>query len=161
MSIQEILSKYDLEKARLSVGFVNAEVSFGEADRNAAWDLYVEMLTRIVAHPLPRSAGDEQAALDSVCLLFPTVWGILRRRGREATGFRKISVLVLNQVVRPFTTKWREHSLSGAFDGESGREAFRRERESLQVDLRNYNRMLAMIAEVDDLTDMSSGQRSE
>ena len=61
---------------------------------------------------------------------------------------------VLNQVVRPFSTKWHRESLSGAFDDSAKREEFRQELIVLQDDLRNYNRMLAEIASVEDVTDL-------
>ena len=51
---------------------------------------------------------------------------------------------MLNQVVRPFTAKWHGESLSCAFDDPGKREEFR------------YNRLLAKIADVEDLTDLES-----
>ena len=61
---------------------------------------------------------------------------------------------VLNQVVRPFTAKWHKENLAGAFDNEVRRKEFREELAVLQDELRNYNRMLAKIADVEDLTDL-------
>ena len=86
---------------------------------------------------------------------------ILRQRGRSTIQFSKIAIPVLNQVVRPFTAKWHKESLAGAFDKPDGREEFRKELESLQEELRNYNRALAEIAGVEDLTDLeqSGGAR--
>ncbi len=62
---------------------------------------------------------------------------------------------VLNQVVRTFTAKWHRESLTGAFGNMERRKEFRKQ---LQADLRNYNRFLAEIAGVEDLTDL---QRSD
>ena len=61
---------------------------------------------------------------------------------------------MLNQVVRPFTAKWHRESLAGAFDDPDKRMAFREELATLQADLRNYNRLLAQIAGVEDLPDL-------
>ncbi len=61
---------------------------------------------------------------------------------------------MLNQVVRPFTAKWHKESLADPFDDETKREEFREELQILQRDLRHYNRMLADIAQVEDLTDL-------
>ena len=61
---------------------------------------------------------------------------------------------VLNQVVRPFTARWHRESLAGSFEHENQRKQFREELARLQVELRNYNRMLAEIAGVEDLTDL-------
>ena len=153
MEIGKLLRKFHLEKVKLNFNVVQLEISFADADQDAAWDLYVELLTRIVTQPLPAAAGDEQTALDSVYSLFPTTREILRRRGRETVAFSKIAIPVLNQVVRPFTAKWHKESLAGAFDDPVKCQKFRADLVVLQADLRNYNRMLAEIAGVEDLTD--------
>lgn len=154
MNLGNLFRNFQLEKVRLNLKAVQLEISFHEADRDAAWELYVEMLTRIVTQPLPAKSGDEQTALDSVYSLFQTTREILRHRGRTTISFSKVAIPVLNQVVRPFTAKWHGESIAGAFQQEAKREEFRRELESLRQDLRNYNRMLAEIAGVEDLTDL-------
>ena len=154
MDLGNLFKNFHLEKVRLSLKAVQFEVSFQEADKDAAWDLYVEMLTRIVTQPLPPEAGDEQAALESVYSLAPATREILRHHGRASIQFSKVAVPVLNQIIRPFTAKWHRESLAGAFDHETKRMRFREELEGLQVELRNYNRMLAEIASVEDLTDL-------
>ena len=156
MQLREWFSNFQLEKIRLGTGFANVEMTFAESDKDAAWALYVEMLTRIVTQPLPADVGDEQTALDSVYSLFPTTREILRVQGRGAIQFSKVAIPVLNQVVRPFTAKWHKESLAGAFNHPDKRAEFREELEALQEELRNYNRLLANIAEVEDLTDLET-----
>ena len=112
------------------------------------------MLTRITTQALPSKEGDEQAALKSVYSLFPTTRKILRQRGRKTIEFTKVAIPVLNQIVRPFTTKWHKELLDGAFKDKAKRKEFRDELEDLQKLLQNYNRMLAEIAGVEDLTDL-------
>ena len=73
--------------------------------------------------------------------------------GKRYTSAR-LRYLWLNQVVRPFTAKWHKESLAGAFSNEGKQEEFRKELVTLQEELRNYNRLLAEIASVEDLTDM-------
>ena len=68
--------------------------------------------------------------------------------------FSTVAIPVLNQVVRPFTAKWHRESLAGAFQDTEKRKEFRAQLEHLQADLRKYNRMLAEIADVEDLTDL-------
>ena len=114
------------------------------------------MLTRIVTQPLPLESGDEKTALDSVYSLFPTTRDILRRYGRKTIHFSKIAIPILNQVVRPFTAKWHRKYLSGSFKKPRGRKEFRDELATLRQSLRNYNRMLAEIADIEDLTDLES-----
>lgn len=154
MNWKTLLTNFQLEKISLNASFLQAEFEFKTADQDAAWELYIEMLTRIVTQPLPSNVGDDKTALDSVYSLFPTTREILRRRGRGTIEFSKIAIPVLNQVVRPFTAKWHRESLAGAFNDPEKQTQFRKELEILQSDLRNYNRMLAEIAEVEDLTDL-------
>lgn len=156
MDLKGWFSKFHLENIRIGPKWTKAEISFQNADQDAAWELYVEMLTRIVTQPLPSEVGDEKTALASVYSLFETTREILRRRGRGTIQFSKIAIPVLNQVVRPFTAKWHRESLSGAFEDPGKRKEFRKELAALQEDLRNYNRLLAEIAGVEDLTDLES-----
>ena len=143
-----------MDTVRVNVGVATANISFGDADRDAAWELYVEMLTRIVTQPLPQELGDEQTVLDSVYALFGITRDILRRHGRDTIQFTKVAVPVLNQVVRPFTAKWHRESLAGAFNQDDMRAEFRDELSSLQLELRKYSAMLAEIAGVEDLTNL-------
>ena len=154
MNLGSQLRKFSLEKLSINAVFLQAEIGYNTDDKDAAWELYVEMLTRIVTQPLPSDVGDDQTALDSVYSLFPTTREILRRRGRSTISFSKIAIPVLNQVVRPFTAKWHRESLAGAFDNQEKQAQFRAELEELQEDLRNYNKLLADIAGVEDLTDL-------
>ena len=154
MQLGSLLSNFQLEKVRLGPAWANVEISFDQSDQDAAWELYVEMLLRVVTQPLPSEGGDESTALDSIYALFPVTREILRRRGRSAISFSKVAIPVMNQVVRPFTAKWHPQSLAGALSDAEKCIEFRQDLEALQNDLRNYNRLLAQIAEVEDLTDL-------
>ena len=155
MKLKKWFENWDLAKLKLNVGFLETEWEPQEKDREAAWELYVELLTRIVTQPLPEEQGDEKSALESAHALFGITREILRRNGRGCIEFTKIAVVVLNQIVRPFTTKWHRLSLAGAFNNESSRTEFRGELEGLQKDLCNYSGLLAEIAQVEDLTSLS------
>ena len=154
MKLGELFARFHLDKVRLNLAVVRLEISFRGADQDAAWELYVEMLTRIVVQPLPYDMGDDKSALESVYTLFPITREILRRRGRSTVKFSMIAIPVLNQIVRPFTAKWHRESLTGAFNDDDKCREFREELAALQDELRNYNRMLAEIAGVEDLTDL-------
>ena len=158
MHLPTLFSNFHLEKISLNVMGVGLalDVDFSDEDQGAAWELYIEMLTRIVTQPLPSEDGDEQTALDSVYSLFPTTREILRRRGRGTIQFSKVAIPVLNQVVRPFTAEWHRKSLANAFSDPDQRVEFRDSLAVLQTDLRNYNRLLANIAGVEDLTDLET-----
>ena len=121
MNLPTLFNQFNLTKVRLNVAGVGVEVEFNQDDQAAAWELYVEMLTRIVTQPLPADVGDEQTALDSVYSLFATTRRILHQRGRSTIQFSKVAIPVLNQVVRPFTAKWHRESLAGALPAISRR----------------------------------------
>lgn len=55
-------------------------------------------------------------------------------------------------MIRPFTAKWHRLSLQGAFNDAFKCREFRQELAVLQAILRNYTRMLADMAGVEDLT---------
>ena len=152
MKLKKWFENWDLAKLKIKVGVLEAEWEPQEKDREAAWELYIEMLTRIVTQPLPDEHGDEKTALDSVHAIFGITREILRRKGRECVQFTKIAIIVLNQIVRPFTAKWHKLSVDNAFKDSDKRKEFRKDLVNLQKDLCNYTRLLAEIAQVEDLT---------
>ena len=152
MNLGEFFGRFNMDKVTLSTRGVSLELVFDESDRNAAWEIYVEMLTRVLTQRLPDDFGDEDTALESVYEIFHLTREILRRHGRGAERVTWVVIPVLNQVVRPFTAKWHKARLAGAFSVDENCKEFRAELEVLQEDLRNYNRALAMVADVEDMT---------
>jgi hypothetical protein len=155
MKLKKWLANWDLTKLKINVHVLEMEWTPQEKDREAAWELYIELLTRITTQPLPETHGDEKTALESIYNLFPTTREILKRKGRECEQFTKLAVVVLNQIVRPFTAKWHRLSLEGAFGSPNGRGEFRSDLQALQRDLKNYSRLLADVAQVEDMTELS------
>jgi hypothetical protein len=153
MKMRDFLEKWGLAQLKLSVGFLEAEFKPADPDRMAAWDLYVELLTRVTTQHLLPDSGDEVAALDSVHEIFPLTREILRKHGSGAGAFARIAIPVLNQAVRPFTSKWHRLAQSGALRDAQGRQ-FREELGQLQEVLRHYTRALADMACVEDLTQL-------
>lgn len=154
MKLKKWLENWDMTQLKIKMPFLEAEWAVQEKDKDAAWELYVELLTRIATQPLPTEYGDEQTALESVHTLFGLTRSTIKNHGRDCINFTKIAVVVLNQIVRPFTAKWHRLSVAGAFkDTEKCRE-FRKELAALQVDLRKYTKMLADMAGVEDLTEL-------
>ena len=68
IKLGELFSKYRLDKVKLGPQWANVELTLQASDQDAAWELYVEMLTRIVTQPLPIEAGDEKTALEQCAL---------------------------------------------------------------------------------------------
>ncbi|MGH7812803.1 MAG: hypothetical protein ACREQI_02200 [Candidatus Binataceae bacterium] len=152
MKWRDLFEKWGLTSLKFKAGFVEGEFAPNDPDRAAAWDLYIELLTRVTTQHLPADVGDEKAALDSVYALFPLTRGILRQHGSGCGEFAKLAIPVLNQIIRPFTAKWHRLTLAGAFKDAARREEFRAELSNLQTFLRSYTSALADMAQVEDLT---------
>ncbi|SFG66618.1 hypothetical protein, partial [Neptunomonas qingdaonensis] len=124
---------------------------------NRPLTLYVELLTRVTTQRLEVRDGDEYAALDSVHQMFPLTRDILKENGRHCLEFTKIAAVVLNQIIRPFTSKWHPVAKRNDFDNDSlCCLEFREELHSLQDKLTIYTRMLSDMAGVEDLTELES-----
>lgn len=154
MNWQEKLQAFGLQSLKLTLPFLEAEWQPKPVDKQAAWELYIELLTRVATQPLSDLEGTEEAALASIFSLFPTTREILKSKGRKCVEFSKIAIVVLNQIVRPFTAKWHPLSESGTFKDALRRKEFRVELQALQSQLRLYTRLLSDIAGVEDLTNM-------
>lgn len=85
-----------------------------ESERSAAWDMYVEIVTRIpVAFVVP-GEGSLQVSLSSTYKIFGATRDILRKYGPEVArpraegqiSFGCLSVKVLDLILRPFLLKW-------------------------------------------------------
>ena len=47
MNFQDFFKRWGLEKVSLSTPFCTVEVTYDEHDKIAAWNMYIEMITRI------------------------------------------------------------------------------------------------------------------
>lgn len=156
-TMSALLERWSLTGLKVQLGFLAAEFRPNDQDRDAAWELYAELLTRITTQALPDDAGDEATALDSVYKLFEITRGILRAPGRrQASEFTKLAVVVLNQVVRPFTARWHKARLAGAFADPDQCDQFRQELAVLQTQLIHYTGLLSEVAAVEDLSQLEN-----
>jgi hypothetical protein len=154
MQIRDLFEKWGLTSLKVKTPILEMNWEPADADRNAAWDLYVELLTRVSTQRLPDEHGIERSALDSIHLLFPLTRSSLKDHGRKAIGFSRIAIIILNQVVRPFTSKWYRLSRQGAFSDAMQCSTFRTDLFVLQGELLKYTKLLADLASVEDLTEM-------
>ncbi|WP_369777030.1 hypothetical protein [Streptomyces sp. R33] len=84
------------------------------AERRAAWELYVELVTRVAVVPLPAEEGLLREALSSLYSLFSTTRAVLRQHGPEVAepkrdgqyNFGYLAVAMLNFGVRPLLARW-------------------------------------------------------
>ncbi|MEI6708939.1 MAG: hypothetical protein WCK96_17590 [Methylococcales bacterium] len=136
MKWSQWLANWDMTSLKISAPFMEMEWSPQEADKDAAWELYIELLTRITIQSLDMKHGDEKTALTSVHSIFDSTRKILKKYGRDCEEFAAIAIPVLNQIVRPFTAEWHGRSLDGDFSKLECRTEFRTELERLQQELK-------------------------
>ena len=139
---------------KIKTPFLEMDWQPKDEDKNAAWELYVELLTRIATQKLPIEHGDEATALESIYKLFGLTREVIKRHGRHCITSTKIAVIILNQKIRPFTAKWHKKNIEKAFENPDECLVFRNELETLQEQIKNYTRLLSDIAEVEDLTEL-------
>jgi len=160
MKWKKWLENWDMTSLKVSAPFLEMEWKPVEADKDAAWELYIELLTRITTQPLAETHGDEQTALQSIYSLFGLTREIIKSHGRECNEFTKIAIIVLNQIVRPFTAKWHKVAVTGGFKNQDVCDEFRVELSCLQEKLCVYTKMLSEMAEVEDLTNLENDGES-
>lgn len=154
MRIKDLFEKWGMTGLKVKTPILEMNWEPSDPDKNAAWDLYVELLTRITTQRLPEESGIEKAALESVHKIFELTRTTLKEHGRKAENFTRIAIIVLNQVIRPFTAKWHRLSEQGAFDNGEKCIEFRGDLSQLQNKLRAYTKMLSELADVEDMTEM-------
>ncbi|HEX7255665.1 MAG TPA: hypothetical protein VF236_07025 [Gaiellaceae bacterium] len=111
MPIKEISLSLGLP---FGLGSVSGKWEPSEEERDAAWEMYVELITRVSIEELAPGQGLLREALSSLYSLFGTTREILRKYGPGVAtptrgsdlSFGIIAVTVLNRALRPFLTKW-------------------------------------------------------
>ncbi len=154
MKWSDWLEKWEISKLKLSTGFMDLEITPAKSDRDAAWELYIELLTRITTQRLQPEDGDEKTALESIYAIFAITRSTIKHYGRDCFEFTKLAIVVLNQVIRPCTARWHRISNEDGFDDEATCRQFREERTRLQTFIRCYTQALADMAGVEDLTSL-------
>ncbi len=103
-------------KIKVNLGFLGIEGNWkvDETQRKAAWEIYVELVTRITVQELKEDEGLLREALSSFYSLFQTTRDILKKYGpsiadtgnKSDTTLGHVAVGVLNKVLRPVLAKW-------------------------------------------------------
>lgn len=86
----------------------------GDAEKQAAWEIYIELVTRISLVTLEEDWGILREALSSLYSLFQTVRTILRQLGpiksppdsEPTQSCTYLAIKMLNTVLRPLLSKW-------------------------------------------------------
>lgn len=151
MKFSHLFENWNLTGLKIKASFLEMEWKPKDADKDAAWELYVELLTRVTTQALQSDEGTEEAALASIHSIFKTTREVLKNHGRDCIQFSKVAIVILNQVVRPFTSKWHRKFGEGSLD-DAEKAAFRSDLVDLQEKLVAYTHMLSEIAGVEDIT---------
>lgn len=110
------MAKLKSVQVEITLPFIGKVAGTWEADEDqvkAAWEMHVELVTRIAIVPLGPNEGLLREALSSLYSLFGTTREILRRYGpsiarprRGQITFGYLAVAVLNTVLRPVLAHW-------------------------------------------------------
>lgn len=110
------IAKLSKTKFGINLGFlaIDAEWELDEVQKKAAWEMYVELATRITTAPLLPGEGLLREALTSLYSLFGTTREILKKHGPSIAipgnpddiTFGHLAVAILNKVLRPVLAKW-------------------------------------------------------
>lgn len=104
-------------KVNLQLPYIGGIEGTWEPDDNeqrAAWELYVELITRISVVELKTDEGLLREALSSLYTLFGTTRSILRKygpsvahtKGNYQLSLGYLSIAILDTVIRPVLAKW-------------------------------------------------------
>ncbi len=156
MKWKEWLENWSMTNLKINTYFLEMEWKPKDEDKDAAWELYIELLTRITTQPLPKEHGDEATALESIHSIFGLTREVIKRHGRICVEFTKIAIVILNQIIRPFTAKWHKSMIVHAFDDPKKCLEFRKELEEIQKCLCIYTKMLAEMSGVEDLSELEN-----
>ena len=152
----------------LGFGGISGTWEPDESEIKAAWELYVEMVTRTPLGGFSPQEGSVREALNSIYSLFDTARTILRSHGPAVArpkgglelSFGYLAVSMLNHVLRPLLTKWhprlhqweREHPSLNEMEW-PGRSDFLVALGNTESLLRQFAKLFTEVAEVPELTE--------
>ncbi len=151
------------------IGGISGTWQPDNSERDAAWELYVEMVTRTPLGDAAPSDGSVREALTSIYSLFESTRGVLRRYGPAVArpkggrlSFGYLAVSMLNLVLRPLLSKWHPNLRAWERANPGTEENEWPDRFNLiaalaetREQLTQYAKLFAEVAEVPDLTEMS------
>ena len=131
--------------------------AFTLEDRDAAWQLYIELMSRHVDRAKKVEECNPFTVMDSFEGLFQARTEIFREAGSKSVKTLNKIMPFLNETIRPFVQKWRLESKDGAFNGEYmmsvRRPEFYREAEVLYEEIQTMCDTMARIAGVQNLAE--------
>src|SRR5467141_3876640 len=160
-------------KVALNTTLLNVEGAWeaDEGEQRAAWELYVELVTRIAVQELKPGEGLLREALTSLYTVFGETRRILRQygpdlakpKGKGTLSFGQIAVTVLNRVLRPVLAYWHPLLLAHEYNRPPSVSPVDHERawqradelrgalDSVRVTIQQYSVLLAVAAGVEPI----------
>lgn len=154
------LENLTAELAIPGLGSIGGEWSPDVAERAAAWELYVELITRVGVVKLPENQGLLRDAYSSLHSVFGTTRGILRRHGPAVAhaepprnvSFGHLAVVILNEAIRPLLAEWHPRLVDHEARRPEGRTRVEWERE-----WKDHTEARAALADVSRSLDQFAG----
>lgn len=111
MPLEKVSAKLGLP---FGLGEVGGDWAPGPSECDAAWEMYIELITRVGVIELAPGEGLVREALTSLYSMFDTTRDILRRYGPSiaqpapgsSVSFGHLAVSVLNDALRPMLSTW-------------------------------------------------------
>jgi len=110
------VAKLSETKFKINLGFLELETTWeiDELQKKAAWEMYVELATRITTAELKENEGLLRETLTSLNTLFDITRELLKRYGPQIatpanpkdTTLGHLAVNILNRILRPVLSKW-------------------------------------------------------
>lgn len=82
--------------------------TYTQSDRNAAWELFIELDTRVVTRALDSESGIDKATLSSLHELFQLHRSIAKKHGPNCKNYYTMASHYFEDYIRPFTSKWHK-----------------------------------------------------
>jgi hypothetical protein len=165
------LSEFSVSISLPGIGGISGKWQPDDRERDAAWEMYVELVTRVAVFELRPGEGVIREAFNSLYSLFATTRAILRTHGpsvarstgEDMVSFGSLAVAILNAAVRPLLARWhpvlldhearRPEGVSALIHEQAWEHnaAVREELARVRQTLTQYADLLAQVADVDRL----------
>ncbi len=83
-TLKDLLEHWGLKSLKINAMFLEATFEPSPEDQEAAWEMYIELITRVSTQHLLPDHGDEITALESIHSLFEITRNILKNKGRKS-----------------------------------------------------------------------------
>lgn len=108
------MSKERVKATKLTIGLPfgigQLDLEPDEVEQRAAWELYVELMTRVATRPLEPGTGLIREALSSLHGIISVTREVLREAGpgvaQGPNSLGNLAVEVIVQGIRPFLSRW-------------------------------------------------------